>query len=221
MHGSVTDRSSDWAPCRAGGVTPPSRTMKRIVGALLVVVLVLAAVALERTFTFRSRQPQAAAVAVEPLDTAALAQRLAGALRFKTVSYQDSTQFDAREFDGFHRYLRATFPRLHAALKLEKVNGYGLLYEWTGSDANLPPIVLLAHQDVVPVEPGTESRWTEPPFEGRIAGRYVWGRGALDDKGSLVGILEAVEDLVTAGRQPLRTATFPDRLAQRDATRTL
>ena len=179
--------------------------MKKILVALLAVLLVLAAVALERTFTFRSRQPQAAPVAVEPLDTAALAQRLAGALRFKTVSYQDSSQFDAREFDGFQRYLRATFPRLHAALKLEKVNGYGLLYEWTGADPNLSPIVLLAHQDVVPVEPGTESRWTEPPFEGRIAAGYVWGRGALDDKGSLVGILEAVERLVAAGAKSRRT----------------
>jgi carboxypeptidase PM20D1 len=179
--------------------------VKKILVVLLVVLVVLAAVALERTFTFRSRQPQAAPVAVEPLDTAALAQRLAGALRFKTVSYQDASQFDAREFDGFQRYLRATFPRLHAALKLEQVNGYGLLYEWTGADPNLPPIVLLAHQDVVPVEPGTESRWTEPPFEGRIAGGYVWGRGALDDKGSLVGILEAVEHLVAAGVKPRRT----------------
>src|SRR5213595_768908 len=205
MHGSVTDGSSDWAPCRAGAVIPPSRTMKKIVGAILLGVLVLAAVALERTFTFRSRQLQTAAVVVEPLDTAALAQRLAGALRFKTVSYQDSTQFDAREFDGFHRYLRATFPRLRTALTLEKVNGYGLLYQWTGSDPNRPPIVLLAHQDVVPVEPGTESRWTEPPFEGKIAGGYVWGRGALDDKGSLVGILEAVDHLVVAGAKPRRT----------------
>src|SRR5439155_21570819 len=205
MHGSVIDGSSDRAPCRASAVAALSRTMKKSLVALLVVLLVLAAVALERTYTFRSRQPQAAPVAVEPLDTAALAQRLAGALRFKTVSYKDSTLFDAREFDGFHRYLRATFPRLHAALKLEKVNGYGLLYEWTGSDANLPPIVLLAHQDVVPVELGTESRWTEPPFEGRIAGGYVWGRGALDDNGSLVGILEAVEHLVAVRTKPPRT----------------
>ena len=179
--------------------------MKKTLVALLIVVLALATVALERTFTFRSRQPQAAPVAVEPLDTAALAERLAGALRFKTISYQDSSQFDAREFDGFQRYLRTTFPRLHAALKLERVNGYGLLYEWMGSEANLAPIVLLAHQDVVPVEPGTESRWTEPPFEGRITGGYVWGRGALDDKGSLVGTLEAVEHLVTAGAKPRRT----------------
>src|SRR5216117_4612965 len=207
MHGSVIDGSSDRASCRASAVAPLSRAMKKILVALLVVLLVLAAVALERTYTFRSRQPQAAPVAVEPLDTAALAQRLAGALRFKTISFQDSSQFDAREFDGFHRYLRTTFPKLHAALKLEKVNGYGLLYEWPGSDANLPPIVLLAHKDVVPVEPGTETRWTEPPFEGRIAGGYVWGRGALDDKGSLVGLCEAGEHLLGAGAgaKPRRT----------------
>src|SRR6266704_6690779 len=211
MQRSVIDELYDGAPrrprgpCRTSPVAPLSRTMKKSLGALLVVVVILAVIVLERTFTFHSRQPQTAPAAVEPLDTAALAQRLAGALRFKTVSYQDSTQFDAREFDGFHRYLRATFPRLYAALKLEKVNGYGLLYEWTGSDPTLPPIILLAHQDVVPVEPGTESRWTEPPFEGRIAGGYVWGRGALDDKGSLIGILEAVEHHVAAGAKPRRT----------------
>ena len=179
--------------------------MKKLIGALVFALLVLAAVTLERTLTFRSRQPQVAGVAVEPLDTTALAQHLAGALRFKTISYQDSSQFDGRQFDGLHQYLRTTFPKLHAALKLEKVNGYGLLYEWTGSDPGLAPIVLLAHQDVVPVEPGTEGRWTEPPFEGKIAAGYVWGRGALDDKGSLVAILEAIEHLVAGGAQPRRT----------------
>src|SRR5256885_13684009 len=211
MQRSVIDESPPRAPCRPSAVAGLSRTMKKSLGALLVVVVIFAVIVLERTFTFRSRQPQAAPVAVEPLDTAALAQRLAGALRFKRVSYQDSSQFDAREFDGFQRYLRATFPRLHAALKLEKVNGYGLLYEWTGADPNLSPIVLLAHQDVVPVEPGTESRWTEPPFEGRIAAGYVWGRGALDDKGSLVGILEAVEHLVAAGGPPPPPPVSPAR----------
>src|SRR5438309_1757037 len=205
MQRSVIDESSPRAPCRPSAVAALSRTMKKSLGALLVVVVILAVIVLERTFTFHSRQPQTAPVAVEPLDTGALAQRLAGALRFKTISYQDSSQFDAREFDGFQRYLRTTFPKLHAALKLEKVNGYGLLYEWPGSDPSVPPIVLLAHQDVVPVEPGTETRWTEPPFEGRIAGGYVWGRGALDDKGSLVGLCEAVEHLLGAGAKPRRT----------------
>ena len=179
--------------------------MKRVLLTLALIVVVLATVTLERTASFRSRQPQVIPVAVEPLDTAALARRLAGALRFKTVSFQDSTQFDAREFEGLHRYLRDSFPKLHAALKLEKVNGYGLLYEWTGWDPGLAPVVLLAHQDVVPVEPGTEGRWTEPPFAGRIAGGYVFGRGALDDKTSLVGLLEAVEHLVAAGAKPRHT----------------
>jgi carboxypeptidase PM20D1 len=179
--------------------------MKKSFVGIFAVVLLLGVVSLERSLTFHSRQPQVTAAAPEPLDTAALAARLAGALRFKTVSYQDSSQFEAREFDGLQRYLRESFPKLHAALKLEKVNGYGLLYEWTGTDATLAPVVLLAHQDVVPVEPGTEGKWTEPPFEGRVAGGYVWGRGALDDKGSLVAILEAVDNLVTSGARPRRT----------------
>src|SRR5438034_1978292 len=98
MQRSVIDGSSPRAPCRPSAVAALSRTMKKTLGALLVVVVILAVIVLERTFTFRSRQTQAAPVAVEPLDTAALAQRLAGALRFKTISYQDSSQFDAREF---------------------------------------------------------------------------------------------------------------------------
>jgi carboxypeptidase PM20D1 len=173
--------------------------MRKTLLAVVTVVAALAAVVLGRALGMRSRQPQVAPAAAEPLDTAALAQRLAGALRFRTISYQDSTRFDAREFAEFQRYLRAAFPRLHATLALERVNGYGLLYRWAGTDSTLAPVLLLAHQDVVPVEPGTEGRWTEPPFDGRIAGGYVWGRGALDDKGNLVAILEAVEHLVAAG----------------------
>src|SRR4029077_19619222 len=114
-------------------------------------------------------------------------------------------QFEAREFDGFQRYIREAFPKVHAVLKLEKVNGYGLLYQWAGSDSSLAPPLLLAHQDVVPAEPGTEGKWTEPPFGGTIAAGYVWGRGALDDKGSLVAILEAIEHLLSAGAKPRRT----------------
>src|ERR1041385_9381644 len=41
-------------PCRASPAAPASRTMKRLLGALLVVLLVLVAIVLERTFTFRS-----------------------------------------------------------------------------------------------------------------------------------------------------------------------
>ena len=179
--------------------------MKRVLLVLVVVLVGLAAAVVTRTLGVHSRQATVTPVAPEPLDSTVLAQRLAGALKFKTVSYQDSMQFEAREFEGFQRYLRESFPKVHATLKLEKVNGYGLLYQWVGSDTGLAPAVLLAHQDVVPVEPGTEGKWTEPAFGGAIAAGYIWGRGALDDKGSLVAILEAVEHLISTGAKPRRT----------------
>jgi carboxypeptidase PM20D1 len=179
--------------------------MKRLFLFVLILVLGLSAVLVVRTLTFHSRQPAVTTVQPEPFDSMALAGRLAGALRFATISNQDSNAFDGRAFEGLQRYLQDSFPKLHATLAREVVNGYGLLYTWTGTDSTLAPIVLLAHQDVVPIEGGTEQKWTEPPFGGVIANGYVWGRGALDDKGSLVGILEAVERLVSAGVKPRRT----------------
>jgi len=124
---------------------------------------------------------------------------------FKNISYQDSSAFDGAEFSRFQDYLRRSFPKLHARLKREVTNGYSLLYEWRGTDTTLQPILLLAHQDVVPVEAGTEGGWTEPPFAGRIADGYVWRRGAMDDKGKLLAVLEAVERLVADGTTPRRT----------------
>jgi len=87
----------------------------------------------------------------------------------------------------------------------ELVAGQTLVYTWPGSDPARPPIVLLAHHDVVPVTPGTERDWKYPPFEGVIADGAVWGRGAVDNKGSLIGLFEALEALAAAGFRPGRT----------------
>jgi carboxypeptidase PM20D1 len=80
-----------------------------------------------------------------------------------------------------------------------------VLYRWQGSDPSLDPLLLLAHQDVVPVPPETEARWSQPPWDGVIADGFVWGRGAMDDKGNLLAILEAVETLAARGFAPPRT----------------
>jgi carboxypeptidase PM20D1 len=76
---------------------------------------------------------------------------------------------------------------------------------WPGSDPALPPVLLLAHQDVVPVEGASESKWTHPAFDGVIANDRIYGRGALDDKASLIAILAAAEQLISAGAKPKRT----------------
>lgn len=63
----------------------------------------------------------------------------------------------------------------------------------------------MGHQDVVPVPKETMSRWTYPPFSGHYDGRYIWGRGAADDKNSLIAIMEALDTLLVKGYQPERT----------------
>jgi carboxypeptidase PM20D1 len=131
--------------------------------------------------------------------------RFRAALRFPTVSTQDSAQFDPAPFLGLHEWVAGAFPNVSRRLTREVVGGYSLLYTWTGSDTTLDPILLMGHLDVVPVERGTESKWTHPPFAGVVADSFVWGRGALDDKTSVIAILEAVEWLISQGFEPRRT----------------
>ena len=97
---------------------------------------------------------------------------------------------------------------MHQTLSLELVGGHSLLFTWAGSDPGLGPIILLAHYDVVPIEPGTEGDWSHPPFSGRVVEGEVWGRGAMDDKASLLGIMEAAETLLERGFHPTRTLIF-------------
>ncbi len=167
--------------------------------------IVLIAAIVARGLTYESRQMQVEPAPEIAIDTMGVAERLAGALRFETISNQDSAAFPAEEFLRFHTYLEESYPAVHATLEREAIGGYSLLYRWEGSDASLRPVLFMAHMDVVPVEPGTESEWTHPAFAGLIADGYVWGRGSLDDKGTLVTQLEAIELFLNRGFQPQRT----------------
>src|SRR5207249_3351114 len=145
---------------------------------------------------------------VEPssaIDRDRAAEHLAAAIRFRTVSHQDPSEDDRAQFVGLRAFLARTYPKVHRSLVRELVNGDGLLYTWKGADASAKPVLLMAHQDVVPIEPGTEGRWAHPPFGGVIADGFVWGRGALDDKASLVFLMEAIESLLAEGFRPPQT----------------
>lgn len=180
------------------------RKLRWIGFALAVALLVLAVVMGINTARFSSgAAPRAAAPAPPPMDAAAL-NRLAGAVRFATVSNEGGAS-DAAAFNGLAAHLQASFPRTHAALRRETVAGHSLLYTWPGTNASLRPILLAAHMDVVPVEAGTEAKWTYPPFAGVVADGFVWGRGAWDDKSAVLAILEAVEAKLAAGWRPART----------------
>lgn len=179
--------------------------MKRILGVLGACLLSLIAVILVRTARFASRQVEVQSAAPVSLDAQVVAARLARALQFQTVSLQDTAPVNHDAFMGVHRYLQEQFPLVHGRLRREVIGDYSLLYTWQGTDPARKPVVLLAHLDVVPVEPGTEQAWRFPPFAGEIAEGFVWGRGALDDKFAVLATLEAVETLLRDGFQPAVT----------------
>jgi carboxypeptidase PM20D1 len=178
--------------------------VKRALALVCALALALPGAAALRALLLRPGPAPAAAVAdAFAVDEAAVAERLAGALRFETISHAGGVPPDARAFAGLHDYLARTWPRVHAQLARETVGTHSLLYTWPGRDSGAPGVLLAAHMDVVPV-PSPE-RWQHPPFAGVVANGEIWGRGALDDKGSLVCILDAVESLLAEGFAPERS----------------
>ena len=170
------------------------------VGALAILLVLVAAIAFN---TLRlEREPLGRATAPPPTDAAAV-ERLSQALRIATVSTEAAPP-SAANLAAFHALLARSFPRVHAELHPERVGG-SLLFTWTGSDPTAPGLLLAAHQDVVPVEAGSEAKWSAPPFSGAVARGFVHGRGAIDDKGSLMAILEAAERLLARGHRPRQT----------------
>ncbi len=173
------------------------------------VILALGAVVAVRTVTF---QPPGGAdfsqikLATPPaIDQALAAQHLSQAIQIPTISHQNPADNQREQWTRLHDWLASTYPASHAAMTREIVLNNSLVYTWQGSDPSLAPIILMAHQDVVPISEGTEKDWRHPPFAGVIAEGAVWGRGSVDDKGSLVGLFEATEALIQSGFKPKRT----------------
>ena len=178
-----------------------------LVGGLAVIAVVAGTVAV-RTANFAPKDiadgsdVRLAAVPSYNLDEAVA--HLSAAAQIPTVSHQDAADNDIAEWDKLHAWLAATYPATHKAMTRTILPNRTLIYHWPGSDASLAPIILMAHQDVVPVTEGTEKDWKYPPFAGTIAEKAVWGRGTVDDKGSLIGLFEAIEALAVKGFQPKR-----------------
>jgi carboxypeptidase PM20D1 len=164
-----------------------------------------------RTYTFTAPPPPAAVeipdTSAASIDVSAAALHLGEAVRFRTVSLVDDAG-DRTPFLDFQAWMIRSYPAFHAVARREVIGGLSLLYTWAGSDPGQPPLLLLAHQDVVPAPEDTRAAWSVDPFAGIIRDDAVWGRGAMDDKGSLVALLEAAELLAAQGRQPKRTIMF-------------
>jgi carboxypeptidase PM20D1 len=173
--------------------------------ALLVITAAIIIIVIVRTSHFGIEYEEVPQVKLPEVDGESVAQRIGLATQLRTISDVDASKIDPMPFEAFRDLIRTLYPQLEEKLTREVINRHALLFTWRGSNEALDPVCFMAHQDVVPAVEGEEGGWTHPPFAGELAGGYVWGRGTLDCKGSLICILEAVNNLVKEGYEPKRT----------------
>ncbi len=186
--------------------------MKRILLGLLGLIGLVLIIAIVRTFAVSLPDAGTDGASADErainIHALAAAERLGEAIRFDVISTQFGREERREPFVQFAAWVEKTYPAFHRVASRETVSNYTLFYTWEGSDPSLEPILLMSHMDVVPVVPGTEGNWEEPPFSGKVADGFIWGRGTIDTKGSLVAILEGAEYLAGQGYQPRRTVHF-------------
>jgi carboxypeptidase PM20D1 len=89
-----------------------------------------------------------------------------------------------------------------------KIKQYSLIYHLKGSDPSLKPALFMGHMDVVPVDENTLEQWQHLPFGGEVIDATIWGRGTIDDKVSVLALMESMELLLKQGIQPKRSVYF-------------
>ncbi|MCE5187591.1 MAG: M20/M25/M40 family metallo-hydrolase [Eubacteriales bacterium] len=166
--------------------------------ALLALVAAFFAVILIRAFRFKPRAVTALAPDEAVVDEKKAVDDLAEMIRCKTVSYYDDEKIDKAEFKKFRALLKKLYPTVFRKAEYEEIGPSGLLFTLKGKSAEHPS-VFMAHYDVVPVN---EEGWSKPAFEGIIEDGVLWGRGTLDTKCTLLGVLEAAEQLLQQGFIP-------------------
>jgi carboxypeptidase PM20D1 len=180
---------------------------KKLLILFFAILTALLLAALFRTIMHTAVQTKPAEGEVILIDEIRAIENLAESIKFQTISYQEKEKFPQEEFNYFIEWAAKTYPEFHQALTLEKL-GHSLLFKWKGSDVTLSPILFEGHYDVVPIIPGTEDLWDEMPFSGTISSNRIWGRGALDDKSGVIGLMEAATYLIKNNFQPTRTVYF-------------
>lgn len=165
-----------------------------IIGFLFVLILIV----LVRTLLFVPRKQEVIKAAPIALKEEKIVADMVDMIRCKTISDRDENKVDRQEFSKFENLLEERFPHVHKFCTFEKIGKTGLLYHLKG-EASDEPSVCMAHYDVVPVE---EDGWNKPAFDGIVEDGCIWGRGTLDTKGTLCGLMEALEMLLSEGYRP-------------------
>jgi carboxypeptidase PM20D1 len=181
--------------------------MKKILAAILAIAVILAGVLAYRAGSvFQDQQADPATGITEvDIEEQLATRRFSRALTFPTISYDDRSNFDAGAFRDFHSFLQSAYPLVHQHTTRTVVNGFSLVYHLPGSDPSLEPVLFMGHMDVVPIDEITRDEWSHPPFSGAVEDGIIWGRGSLDDKFTVIALMEAMELLLSENIRPERT----------------
>lgn len=184
--------------------------MKKILLVLGTMGIVLVAVLMYRTATVFEDNQYRVSRPLEPvkIDKQGAIKRFSQAIQIPTISYDDRSQFDQQAFLTFHQHLQTAFPLVHQRTTVKKINQFSILYHLAGSDPNLKPALFMGHMDVVPVDEATRDQWQQDPFSGVVTDSTIWGRGSIDDKVSVLALLESLEMLLAQNIQPRRGIYF-------------
>jgi carboxypeptidase PM20D1 len=185
-------------------------SMKKITLGLLLGIVILSAILLIRAnTTFEDNQYRVKEPLVPiAIDQESAVQRFAKAIQIPTISYDDRNNFDHQAFSDFQQHLETSFPLVHQRAIRTKINQYSLIYHFQGSDPGLKPVLFMGHMDVVPVDANTEEQWLHSPFGGEVIEGTIWGRGTIDDKVSVLALMESMETLLKQDMQPIRSVYF-------------
>lgn len=167
-------------------------------------LVLLLAVLLVRTLAFTPKAPVLPLEGDEEFDKQKAVENLQALVRCKTVSYADASLEDNAEFEKLVGMLPTLYPHVFDICEYTELPDRALLFRWKGLDDG-DPSVLMAHYDVVPV---AEEGWDKPAFEGIIEDGVLWGRGTLDTKVTMNGVLCAADHLIAQGFAPAHDIYF-------------
>lgn len=172
--------------------------LEKIIAGVLIAVVLFFLVILIRAVFYLPKTRKTPSNDTVILNEEKIVKDMQEMIRCKTVSYNEPELVDAAEFQKFQDLLPRLYPNIHNTCTRTFLGVNGILYLWKGKQ-NGDPVVLMSHYDVVPVE---EDQWEKPAFEGIVEDGVLWGRGTLDTKGTLLGIMEAAEQLIQEGFVP-------------------
>ena len=163
----------------------------------LSIVAILFLIALINSFIVKSKNVNGLPLEINKELADKYAKEFSKMIQIETLSYTKEKN-NIEKFNQLHDVLKELFPNVYNTLDQTVFKGGSILFKWKGKSSE-KPMVLMAHQDVVPA---SKDDWEFDPFSGAVTDTEIYGRGTLDTKSTLYAFFKAIEELILSGYVP-------------------